>query len=99
MVPSRLLRVEHLPLTQNGKVDRRKLATIVQEQLATEIAPRSASSKIVLTENARQLLMVWKTVLKDDSLDADSDFFRRGGDSLLAVEVAIEGATPAGWGG
>ncbi|HEY3838276.1 MAG TPA: amino acid adenylation domain-containing protein [Bryobacteraceae bacterium] len=90
MVPSRLFRAEHLPLTQNGKVDRRALAGIVQDRLAAEIAAPAGSSKAALTDGVRQLLTVWKTVLRDGSLDADSDFFRCGGDSLLAVEVATE---------
>lgn len=92
MLPNRLFRVDTLPLTPNGKVDRRKLATVVIR--AFDAVPSTLSSSATpapaLTEIAAQLLAIWKKVLKDSSVEADSDFFRCGGDSLLAVELATE---------
>ena len=43
-----------------------------------------------LSELESTLVEVWRKVLKDSSADADSDFFRCGGDSLLALELILE---------
>jgi amino acid adenylation domain-containing protein len=91
MLPSRLVRVDTLPLTPNGKVDRRGLAAIVAAGFAAEKSepfPPEVPSP-ALAETTSQLLAIWKRVLRDASVDAASDFFRCGGDSLLAVELTM----------
>ena len=36
------------------------------------------------------LLTMWKRVLKTDDVSLDDDFFEKGGDSLLAMDVTLE---------
>jgi len=52
--------------------------------------PRVPINSGALAETAAHLLAIWKRVLKDPSVDADADFFRSGGDSLLAVDLSVE---------
>jgi acyl carrier protein len=37
-----------------------------------------------------QLLPLWRKVLKTDDVSIDDDFFEKGGDSLLAMDLHLE---------
>ena len=86
MVPSTFHWREGLPLTDNGKVDKKTLRALAAElDVATEDheAPR--------TPTEQWLAGHWATVLgvPEDQIGRQDDFFDRGGTSLLAVKVAI----------
>ncbi|BCL80823.1 non-ribosomal peptide synthetase [Ktedonobacteria bacterium brp13] len=83
MLPSRFIALDALPLTQNGKIDRKALSSM--EQLRStdpdmEIAlPRTPLEKL-LTE-------IWCEVLDDDQIGIYDNFFKLGGHSLLATQL------------
>ncbi|MBZ4414933.1 non-ribosomal peptide synthetase [Myxococcus sp. RHSTA-1-4] len=82
MVPSVLVRLEALPLTPSGKVDRKALPapdTQRQELASTYEAPRD--------ELERQLVGVWEEVLGVRPVGVRDDFFSLGGHSLLAIRL------------
>jgi amino acid adenylation domain-containing protein len=89
MVPSFFLRLDALPLTTSGKVDRRALPSPSQEhrEKALFVAPRN--------ELERQLAEIWECVLKVEHIGVEDDFFALGGHSLMAVRLfdAIENVT------
>ncbi|UXJ55658.1 non-ribosomal peptide synthase/polyketide synthase [Pseudomonas citronellolis] len=80
MVPAHLVLLEGLPLTANGKLDRRALPAPDASlgQRAYE-APRS--------ELERQLAAVWGEVLNVAQVGLDDNFFELGGDSILSIQV------------
>lgn len=85
MVPSTVIITDRIPLTDNGKVDRKALAALcdvyVQGQHAGEAG---ALADLNPTEDA--IAAVWRDVLSLEdniSLSPSSDFFALGGDSLL----------------
>jgi hypothetical protein len=82
MVPSCFMVLEQLPLTENGKVDRRALPEPdFNSNLPGErLAPR--------TEAEKKVAAVWEEVLGRDGFDVRQDFFQLGGHSLLATQVA-----------
>jgi len=96
MLPNRIFQVDTLPLTPNGKVDRKALSAIVARAMASDRSAVSPSTDAALPPATAKLLQIWQQVLRDPSLDADSDFFRFGGDSLLAVELTMEIARQLG---
>ena len=82
MIPSTVVRLEKLPLTRNGKVDRRALPvpeSVPQEVQAAYVAPR--------TQVERTMAAVWQEVLQVERVGVDDNFFDLGGHSLLMVKL------------
>ncbi|WP_423194301.1 amino acid adenylation domain-containing protein [Cupriavidus sp. H18C2] len=79
MVPAAFVVLDALPMTPNGKLDRRALPA--PEAVTTDqfVAPR--------TEAQRWLAQVWQDVLGVARVGLDDNFFTLGGDSLLSLKV------------
>ena len=81
MIPAAFVPLEALPLTQNGKVDRRALP---EPQLHLDlnpayVAPRSAFE--------RTIAEIWQEALRVERVGRDDNFFDLGGHSLLVVQI------------
>ena len=81
LLPSRILPVEALPLTSNGKVDTRALIALAKRaEVRTEyVAPRTPHEEI--------LVSIWSAVLGRQPIGTHDDFFDLGGHSLKATQV------------
>ncbi|HET9362167.1 MAG TPA: amino acid adenylation domain-containing protein [Vicinamibacterales bacterium] len=81
MIPATFLRLESLPLTRNGKVDREALPApdSLRRSAKTKIAPRTPREEILAT--------IWSQVLRLDEVGVEDDFFDLGGHSLLALQI------------
>ncbi|QUQ65086.1 non-ribosomal peptide synthase/polyketide synthase [Kutzneria sp. CA-103260] len=78
MVPAVFVRLDRLPMTSAGKVDRKALPAPVV-QTAEWVAPR--------TETERVLAEIWSGVLGGAPVGARDNFFALGGDSILSIQV------------
>ncbi|WP_380283104.1 amino acid adenylation domain-containing protein [Kitasatospora purpeofusca] len=83
MIPNRVLVLDELPLTANGKVDAKALAAAEQVRDAGTGAPFVAPS----TPTERRLAGVWASALKYEPVSAADEFFAAGGNSLIAVAL------------
>jgi len=81
MIPSCFINLEALPLTTNGKVDRKALA----QQTRPEIPNRSFLAARTLTE--KTLAGIWAEVFKLDAVSVNDNFFDLGGDSILGTLI------------
>ena len=81
MVPSRIVEVEALPLSVNGKVDKRQLLSLDERK-----QPGTGGEK-PRTEVEIKLAGIWKELLNVDSIDLQDNFFKLGGHSILAVKI------------
>ncbi|MEU7853455.1 amino acid adenylation domain-containing protein [Nonomuraea sp. NPDC049141] len=82
MIPTRFVPLPHLPLTANGKVDRRRLPA------PTSPAEGGGAHTPPTTEAERLVAAVWAEVLDSGAaLGVDDDFFDVGGHSLLGIKV------------
>jgi amino acid adenylation domain-containing protein/non-ribosomal peptide synthase protein (TIGR01720 family) len=82
MVPSALVGLDALPLTSNGKVDRRALPPPLDAELESGreyVAPRGAAEQA--------LAQIWASVLGVPRVGINDNFFELGGDSILMIQV------------
>ncbi|HEY4160406.1 MAG TPA: amino acid adenylation domain-containing protein [Polyangiaceae bacterium] len=81
MVPAAFVILPKLPLTENGKVDRRALP-------APDTSRPALEAEYVEPEGALEtaIASVWRQLLRVDRVGANDGFFDLGGSSLLAVE-------------
>ena len=78
MVPSRIVVLGSIPLSSNGKVDRKALPDPgTCAATADYVAPR--------TDVERKMAALWQELLRCDRIGVHDDFFALGGQSLLAV--------------
>jgi len=83
MVPTRIVRLDAMPLTPNGKVDRKVLeqlaATDDFEEVREFVAP--------VTPMEIKLAEIWATILGKERIGRTDHFFDLGGHSLLAIQI------------
>ncbi|MCP3797620.1 amino acid adenylation domain-containing protein, partial [Paenibacillus sp. CH40] len=82
MVPSHFVQMEQMPLTPNGKIDRKALPAPEQISRSTQEyrAPQTAEEQA--------LAHVWEAVLGGGPVGLTDQFFDRGGDSIKAIQVS-----------
>jgi amino acid adenylation domain-containing protein len=82
MVPAHLVFLADMPLTPNGKLDRKALPPPDAAQLQQAfVAPQ--------TELEQQIAAIWAEVLKIDRVGLSDHFFELGGHSLLATQMVV----------
>jgi acyl carrier protein len=82
MLPSAFVLLDSLPLTSNGKLDRKALAALDHDRPDPEesfVAPHTTLEKM--------LVAIWAEVLKSDRVGIHDNFFDLGGHSLLATQL------------
>ncbi|WP_446039170.1 amino acid adenylation domain-containing protein [Streptomyces sp. SID1121] len=81
MVPAAVVALDALPLTSGGKLDRAALPAPAQRSDETVRAPGSAREEI--------LCGLFAGLLGLEQAGPDDDFFRLGGDSIMAIQLAV----------
>lgn len=79
MLPAKLLALESIPLTENGKVNNRLLLDFVSHASGDIQAPE--------TPHEIEMARLWQKVLNKEITDCNIGFFQVGGDSILAVRL------------
>ena len=81
MVPARWVSIDQIPLTSNGKVDRRALPNpeLSGSPVSTFLMPGNSTEE--------KLLAVWRAVLSLNRMGITDNFFESGGNSLLAART------------
>ncbi|MEM9822476.1 MAG: amino acid adenylation domain-containing protein, partial [Bacteroidota bacterium] len=81
MVPAIMIKVDEVPLTSNGKIDKKALPEVNISTLLNKeyVAPRN--------EVEKQLATIWNKLLKVEQVGMKDDFFELGGHSLMAMRL------------
>ncbi|MBD1909176.1 amino acid adenylation domain-containing protein [Leptolyngbya sp. FACHB-16] len=85
MVPSAFVMMDALPITPNGKADRRALPTPTCDRPDLHeafVAPRTATE--------HQLAAIWRQTLGIQQVGVHDSFFELGGHSLLAAQILFQ---------
>jgi len=86
MIPAELVLLEKLPLTANGKIDRKHLP------LPGGLTERQRDVKGPSTQVEMMLSRIWAEVLGLEEVGIRDDFFEMGGDSIRSIQVLAKGA-------
>nr|WP_082481427.1 alpha/beta fold hydrolase [Pseudomonas sp. Leaf127] len=80
MIPSHIVMMSHMPMTPNGKMDRKRLPD-------PDRGLETPGSALPRTRIERQLAAIWQEVLGRDHIGLNDDFFELGGHSILMLGV------------
>lgn len=84
MRPENFYYFSEFPLNENGKVDRKKILSIIEQQYI------DVQDESLFTEAEHKLAGIWKKILGIHSVAKESSFFEAGGDSLAATKLMTE---------
>ena len=82
MVPASIVLLDELPLTRNGKIDRRALFDVElssRGEGAVHVSPRTAVERV--------LVDIWQATLGLERIGVLDNFFELGGDSILTIQI------------
>jgi len=79
MLPTKMMKIDALPVTANGKVDKKALPEIEE---VTESFYVAATSPL-----EEELVQLWEEMLFIDSIGIDDNFIELGGHSLIAIKM------------
>ena len=85
MVPTYYVKLEKIPYTPNGKVDKKELpipSFILSDEKKNYVEPK--------TDLQKRLEKIWEKLLKIKDIGIHDNFFEIGGDSLLAMNLNVE---------
>lgn len=84
MVPTMIEKIDHFPLTPNGKIDRSILSTASPSLNSEKKADSNSNSS---NNKISELTGVWEHTLGRQNISPDDNFFDIGGDSILAIKL------------
>jgi amino acid adenylation domain-containing protein/FkbM family methyltransferase len=85
MVPSKFIAIANLPLTNNGKVNRKFLGERVNKTIGSKLNYEEPKTKL------QQILVdIWQELLGAEQVGIHDNFFELGGHSLLAVKMVSQ---------
>lgn len=81
MVPSFLIKIDSIPITPNGKLDKAKLPKPKFDEVLRDnyVAPRNTVE--------HELANIWSDVLKISAIGIFDNFFELGGDSIISIQI------------
>lgn len=82
MIPSNIVMLDNMPMTVQGKVDRKLLSNMNFKKENKVIIAR--------TKEEKALVNIWKKILNKNNIGINENFFDIGGDSILATQFTME---------
>ncbi|MFV3371463.1 amino acid adenylation domain-containing protein [Pseudomonas sp. NY15435] len=80
MVPAQIVLLERMPLTPNGKLDRKALPE-------PDFSLLQKSYRAPQSQREQTLAAIWRAVLGLERVGLDDNFFELGGDSIVSIQV------------
>jgi fengycin family lipopeptide synthetase D len=80
MVPAFIVRLQQMPFTANGKLNRKNLPDV-------EVEADKPHYQAPSNDLERELIRIWEEILKRQDIGTTENFFELGGHSLLATQV------------
>lgn len=90
MIPSLFIPIAKIPLSISGKVDRRKLQSLIADLSIDQLSGFRQDEMInspPSTAMEQRLASLWEHLLKVNGVGRDDNFFQRGGDSIGSMRL------------
>lgn len=87
MIPLSYIFLDAMPLTPNGKVDRKALSSLPGDMIKANVAKEYEAPQSALE---KKLSSIWSELLDIDKVGINDDFFKLGGDSLLTTQLLVK---------
>ena len=84
MVPARIIQIDAIPITRNGKVDNKALRNIDIKNI------EDTTFKAATNENEKMICELFAEILGVSNISIDDNFFDLGGDSIRAMKLVYE---------
>ena len=81
MIPTYYVQIASVPLTNNGKINRKALPNVKEKDLIKNVYVKAVSTK------EKALTAVWSDVLSNEAIGIKDNFYHLGGDSIKAILV------------
>ncbi|MFZ0599231.1 MAG: condensation domain-containing protein, partial [Flavobacterium sp.] len=81
MVPNYYVQLENMPLTSNGKIDRKALPNVLENDIIRKEYVASTN------ETEEKLVQIWEEVLMIEKVGVTDNFFEIGGHSIKAMKL------------
>lgn len=82
MIPSKIVQIDNMPYTPNGKIDRKSLLAPKFVEKDKKRGPKNRKEK--------EILEIAKEILKSEQISVEDYLFDNGGDSLIAMSLAVK---------
>lgn len=82
MIPTYIMNIDKIPVTHNGKIDKKQLIRLLEGDQVKYVPPRNTLEEIVTD--------VWREILDVDKVGISDNFFDLGGDETSALSVVME---------
>ncbi len=83
MIPAVIVQIGKIPVTMNGKADKKKLLELLSEKKEVEFESPRTPLEIELSK-------IWAETLKMTRVSVTDNFFEAGGDSILAMSMTTK---------
>ena len=87
MVPSVFLRRDDMPLSANGKIDRKALQAMADSATSRAAAETGAPKASAATDMEKAVSGIWEELLGRTGIGCTENFFEAGGTSVLAMKL------------
>ncbi|MBR4357786.1 MAG: amino acid adenylation domain-containing protein [Butyrivibrio sp.] len=84
MLPSSIIKVDRLPLSSNGKVNRKVLSEMI---ISKERCNETIEDTREMSSEEKEMSLLWKEYLSVEHINVHDSFIALGGDSLTAVKL------------
>ena len=82
MIPSEIRLLEKIPLTTNGKLDRKALQSLERKQLRNQVDLFEPTNEL-----EKRMAAIWQEVLRVERVGIHDNFYELGGDSIKAIQI------------
>lgn len=89
MLPYRIFQMQQVPLTANGKIDKKAVETKIKEKIAAMVVKQTPEDPAAGTIYSAQIKNIVCSIMELEDIGVNDDFFALGANSLVMNRIAV----------